>query len=250
MNIHRLDLEYLVNGSLITKDALKYLFGKIDSMREAEAFYLNTSVLEYFLENNIIDIKDLVDKFSDIRPLSGRSSALQFLFDNSTRFFRSFNVVKKDLMQVESFQYALSKFKLHEEQSLINLMNNATLLEFCFSNFLFDEQLIEKFDKILKNVTPMYQRTNKSFFEDIKTTFESNKKLLKLIDMFEQLYAVDNLDVDEKKKTLEIVLNSDAAQEILKQIIESNLEDQYDFESLMRVLTKDDKKTLKTKFNL
>lgn len=254
--------------SKISKDDLIHLWKNIDSKKEFEPVYRNASLLTQIVEQNICSFQELIDKGKN-------SQALQALLQNE-QFFEKLiadNAVSKDdlkmLMKVldEKGDYALFK----------NFSENVALIKHLLKNFLFDTEFIDKANKTLicfynqhndENeygfgmtflerpyykalYTPDYVPEYDAYFSRERPDGDPNKDvdLAELSENSMLCFECSKLSDKEKQKLFEIVQKSKKAKGLIKEIVSSNLQDHYDFDQLKNILTKDDEKKLRTKFN-
>lgn len=115
------------------------------------------------------------------------------------------------------------------------------------SLFRFEHKVHSIFDFIRLYVTHYEDADDRENWIE-KDESKIDRDLLKLNKLNKCLYKFDFYK-EQKLELAEVLKNNEIAQNRLIQIIDNNLEDQYDFDSLKNLLTKDDDKKLKIKFN-
>lgn len=244
----------LTESNKLTKEDLRYIFDKIDHFKELAEFNHNYSLLQYVIDTDIVTFKELVDKYKSIKKKDNHKEdpCLWFLL-HSTKNFKW--LVEDSKITESDLKYMLNK--IDSAYELKSLVHNPILLRHILNEFLLDKELLHKFNEILKNwkrgienniynifdymdVSIPICRSNKDIDEEEQKELQSLKEVNKYLCSFNE----------EQRLTLsKAVKNNDKAFDILRSVVESHLEDQYSFEALKSILTKDSKKQLKTKFN-
>lgn len=155
---------------------------------------------------------------------------------------------------------------MHRSYSFLDLLDstekyNFDLYEFLTKHFdnyfkkIFDETDFEKIlEEALRRKTPL-EKLSKIFEDFIVDNFKE------LGDSYEELYntrfcalyvckVINKKDKKSKSELSDIIQNSEKAINTLKQLIDNNLLDQYSYTQLKKLLSREDKKQLKTRFNL
>lgn len=235
-----------------------YIWNIIDSSEELSGFnYAN--LLESLLINDLILFQDVVDKYLNVGDLS----SLVYSDD----VFQELN--KDGKLTVSDLKYLLDKITTSNE--IVGLILSDSLIHRTLNEFVLDEKLVYKFNELLKNRyndawlekynlhkhTPL-EFNIQDFFEGIEYEHKNHKnhksdqeiqEILELIKLNRSLLKFE-LNQKQKLEIAEILRNSEFARSTLKSIVENNLQDQYkDFEQLKTLLTKEENKNLKNKFN-
>lgn len=181
--------------------------------------HYNNQILVKWYEQGLIrndDVQDLIMNLTAIRELDDFARHCEFL-----------NIVLKNCL--------LTKEHLDHLDSVVQLdIKNDSWCSYRKIENIFD--YIEYFQSST-------QSTMNSSFSELET---ENKTLLANVRKICSL----NYSDDELKQIFEILKGSKTSSDTLMSIIDNNVQDQYSFTQLVDILTREDKKKLKTKFNL
>lgn len=194
------------------------------------------------LNNDICDFKQIIDKFKD------KSDSVGLLIPGRALFEY---LIENNKLTAEDVKYLLNGIVSVKQLDRL-LTYNGSLLKHILSEFILDKNDVDRFTEIIENNDWCKERDIHSIFDVIDYKInENNEELLKLNELNKIMYSLNsfNLNKEQKLNLIEVIQNSEFAQNTLKQLVENNLQDQYNFETLEDLLTKDDKKKLKIKFN-
>lgn len=245
--------EKFEENNILTKDFYQYIFDNIRTKREMEIYANNRVLSLYFIRKNVIPFEELVRKCS--WRDNDNHSCLQYLlkgYDVDSEIKNKFSIARGVLsLELDRPSYLVRRFKkdllyLLDKVQTVNevksFYKNRSFLMHCFQNFVLNSNHIEKFDSLLHTVS----NVKSGFFDSIKVAYETDAEMLSTAES----YRIFQLKYSEKEKRelFHILKNSDNSREIFKQIVDSNLADQYSFEQLKELITKDSKKK-KVKLN-
>lgn len=244
----------LIQNNKLTKDDLEYLFDAIDKWYEVDRLnYYNSFLLRHLTDNDIVSFKELVDKCKNIKRTYVNTihtdSCLHFLLENTNDFEYW---IKETKLSTDDLRYLLNKTDKFKELNWL-CEYNVSLLKHILSEAILDKDFVNKFNEMIKK--DKWCKGNKvhNIFEYIRHHNKNNEEIVKLNDLNEKVYVLKintfNFTGKQKLEVAKIVKNSEKAKNTLTSLIENNLQDQYDFKQLEDLLTKDDGKNLKTKFN-
>lgn len=252
-----------IESDLVTNDDLRYLWEAIDTFEELSALLYNNTLVAYLLQNGIVSFQEFVDKYQNTQN-HDEASSLFLIFGSSSiaeLLAKNYDVSISDLKHL---------LHLVDEDSFEEFCKHDAILQKILKNFLLDTALVDKFNSIVQKT---FQNTsyklgfgfNLSYTnEDIKNVFDfikfhqtflenddsefilrlpsfTNDELLKLNEINRSIFDL-KFTCSQIDEILELVSRSEKSRSILLQLIENNLLDTYDFETLKNLLTKDDKK--------
>lgn len=251
-------LKDLTKNELYEVIEKEIIFGELSVSNFVDSGFNEDKKLQNFLfqvlDNNILSFQELVDRYRSIKDECNDPN-LYKLFWKKDLFRKLF---KSNTLTVEDLKYTLNKIDNADEITF--LCFNTPVIKKVLSEFMLDYETVMKFDAMLSIQKPWWfieDDINKVF--DLIENFETHswgeyelreklekfvdKKLLKLVDLNRALYKFE-LNKEQKLKVAKVLKNNEIAQNRVKEIIENQLESNYDFESLIGYL----KKTKKKKF--
>lgn len=218
----------LIEKNLLSAFVVKEFIKNLKTTRELYNFSNNVAY-QYSIENKLITFKEIVDVYSSFKSLD-ETSVLYNLYDNNDSLQ---HFIENGYVNREDLKYLLSKVK--DLNNAMRVFNNFFFVDHCYKTFVFDDQLIQKFNKIL-----IARKT--TFFEQSEyslkyTQYDDNEHL----ELYRRVYRSFN-----KKKDRDEILNalssSDSAVRTFQNVYENGLLDQYSFKQLIELLIKDDRK--------
>lgn len=264
-------IAYLLDSDIISQSALVRLCCQ-NSIFPYFISHFNTSLQKKLFDEKLLSTEDFQLLWSKLsKTLQSHDCTDEFLcvfkyvVDNNIITFRNF--VNK-LTASSKFDYALTKFcqLLNDEQWIVKLFNEhkistSDLQHLCkrlkesadFETITENRTLLKKIleehvltDDIVEQLKTT-QFKHQDIFSVLKTKVNQNdKELVKLIDDNETLHTFKlrqtTYNHSEQLQLAEILQKSMHAKSIMKQLIDSNLLDQYTFTQLSELLNKNDKK--------
>lgn len=227
---------------------------------EDGGIFINTENILKLLDEGVCNFQDIVDRIKSISETADYlgCDAFKKLLENvgeSVRLFEMHNPTKEEL------KYLLSKIDKIDE--LRNLCDNRCLLERILNEFLLDE-VVDKLNTVVEedvwcskrsihNIFDLIEFTHTHYFDDDWNSYKLDKEyidenLLKLNRTNKNFYKL-NFHENGKLELIEILQTSEHSRAVLNQVVESNLHDTYDFDTLKNLLNKDDNKK-RSKLNL
>lgn len=206
---------------------------------------LEAKNIQLFMTNNLCTFKELVDAYKELREYWSESRCLCYLIEND-RVFQW--LITYSQVNDSDLKYLLNKIDNIKE--LLKLSRNTYLIKHLLDNFVLDENIVSNLNTIsqyTKNSTKLESADTLNVFDFIEY-YNDDTHLLELIDSTKLVFSLTFNDT-ERKEIFDLIQHSEYAKNMLRQVVESNLEDQYNFETLRRLLTKDAEKR-KTKLNL
>lgn len=235
---------------LFTKGGLKRLIDSISSKELLHKFNENHSLLRLMVESESASLQDLTRKYSSISQMEfcdedlhisstdARNNSCLYLLLRNNEDFEYF--IDNDLISKKDCEGLLQYILDYEPTTIEEFCRNISLVKYFFENFLIDN--LSAFSEVAKRYF------NNDFFGSLRHKCRFHKDVLRSIDQYE---AVCNLKYSKKRKqeVFEILKNSETARSALKLLVDNNLLDQYDFETLKNLLNKtDNKKKIKMNF--
>lgn len=206
---------------------------------------------------------------------ASKSSTIHFQFQSNTpsaknrvlgshdNFFSK--IVEHKILTDKNIDFLLNT--IHNRRELETFIMNPKLIERCLSSYCLTHQHVDHLDSIARNTRYVHhfnvfgEVESQNFFNYLRTALTSEnsylsklpnvKDLQVLLETNEALYSLKNskLTKEQQVEIVEILKNNETARNTLKSIVEVDLLDQYDFEQLKNVLSKDDnKKKIKMNF--
>lgn len=246
----------LYEKHLLTTKDVEYLLCNLQHSLKDLSFFVKYHAFDFFLESKLLDFRKVVDRYAEISNADvSDSNSLYFLINwiDADRKFDS--LIVSQVISQEDLQYLIEKLTFRNWSSFNSRYN---LLNYCFENFIFKSEVIQKFDEFLiclqDDIPHLKSYSTFLDYAEIGECFvnrtQSDKdRYSNNVRLYRSLFELD-LTSQQRNDIFDVLRRSKQSREILTQLSENNLLTQYDFESLKRVLTKDDSKTLKTKFNL
>lgn len=244
-------LQSFLASKSCTSENVQYLIDNISTYHELWRFDDCVYFLKQIVEKGYIKLDELVDKYcsfanktllEDEKNDTDEDHPLLWLI-HKVDLWRSFLKLGEEVVTHQSLRHFLNKI---ENSKLLDKLcddNNLFLAKYCFDNLIFDENILQKYTK-LKRKNGVDQNL---FFDYVQQNFNAarwsnpTKRYRKIYATFKQ--------PTQRQEIYSIVQKSERAKNTLLQIVDNNLLDQYSFESLKTILTKDDTKKLKIKMN-
>lgn len=237
----------LIKNNLMALEDFEYVLNKIEKFWHFDSFAKNSFLVCYLLDNNILSFKELVDK-----SLTIEWSSKLFDYDSERCLKKLINkqelfdtLIKNNLICLEDLMYLLNNVEYYDE--IEGLCKNNPLIKKILAEFLLDKDITNRFSDMIEK-----SGRHIDIFKVIENNnFNKNKSSEKLLELnkLNKLFHEFSCDREQKLEIAKILRNSEVARNTFKSIIENNLLDQYSFEQLKNILTKNDNKKLKTKFN-
>ena len=224
--------EKLIESDALIQEDLRYLFTKISNSEELESLCKNALLLSHIvLKCSFQELIDFLKKTKD-RTFHGPKSALFQLMQDANPFS---NWIDVNALTNEDLKYLLNN--LENLTELRALCDHGPLIKKILSACILNTEFVDKFNKMCRN------KKERNIFELIQAHNKFYPETLELNKLNKVMY-VFNLTEKQKSKMLELFKNDEIAQERLNHIVDNHLESQFDFESLMSYLKKQEKKNL------
>lgn len=259
--------ELLTEGKVDAED-LSYLFSKLSNNNDFKSLTNNYTLMKYSLHSVENGLNILIDVFHSHNKLSElfQTKLLREFVADIDRFD------KKDDQKVQNRKQTLKNalVKLHELGKL-KLLTSSQLDYFtkcCLTNMLMDKEVFSEFYRLLsarRQHHAIYIEVFKHsdlvrMLYELNWTDEDRKRLKEFCDLSTELEELDKdesqlrLEFDERlrelrEKRCQLAQLSDERQKSLENIVALGIGQQYTVESLINILTKDDRKK-KCKLNL
>lgn len=170
------------------------------------------------------------------------------------------------LLQSKFLKYATLLNAITKFIEVYTLVENSPLLVNVLSSAELTRTNLRKFDRIIKRLEDkLLDRNVSTFLDYVQAHYDfSARRLLneeeqrdysqvsKLVEVVQLVFRFEHLNKLQRAMMQKLLFANDFSQtriSILTKIVENNLSDQYDFETLKNLLTKDDNKK-KLKLNL
>lgn len=226
----------------LTDELMKDLKDRKVSLYDLEDEYLfdtgtaNVENLLILLSNNICSFKEIVDTYSSIEE-DDNGLCLKYLLNNKLIE----EALKHNLMTNENLCYLLNKVAhVGCEITFDWLLDNTPLIKYMLNELVFDSEIVDKFNEMLKTWNWPSKPTEATIFDYLKYRNKNNEDILKLLGSYERIHKMLLiLDIGEKrtKELLEILRHNEAAQKSLIQIVENNLQERYTYSQLKSLLS-------------
>lgn len=257
----------LIAKNVLTSTDVQYLFERLNSNEEGRILSHHDAFIVSLIENKLCTFQDIVRVVKNIRE-DEDDSCLSSLLCN----FVIFNtLLEQTLLDEHSLIFLLNNIDSYYELNYFCSVENEMLIKKVLTRNLLDFSLINRYNSILSKRFSHNEITEYNFFNMIyqkvlckKSSYnnssklvideetnkfvrrrEINPRLLVLLNRAVSLYVANSfekLNFDERKEIAKITNHSEKAKKKLLQIVNSNLQDQYDFETLKNLLTKEEKK--------
>ena len=206
-----------------------------DEDYELDSLSKNTILLKYIVDKNILSFKELVDKFKSIYEFDS-------LLGNKELFEK---LIQNNRLTREDSRYLLNR--IDKTYELRNLSHNTSLLKYILNEFVLNKEIVDRFDALVEKSRYRYGTLGiyviDTIFDLIEYWNKNDEEILKLNELNRKMCSFD-LNDDQKLELIEILKNNEIALNRLIQIIDNQLESNFDFESLMNYLKKIEKKNL------
>lgn len=238
-------LNSFLSSKACTAENVQHIVQNIITYNELWKFDDSSYFLKKIVEYGYISFKELTDKYCSVaerKDADPEEDHLLLWLLHKTQLWRDLLKDDNKLVTFDDLKYFLSKI---DNEKLLNKLcddNNLFLAKYCFDNFLFDESTLQKYTKILRK-NGVDQNL---FFSYVQRNF-SSASWSDPTENYRKIYELLKRPT-QRQKIYSIVQNSEKAKNTLLQILNNNLLDQYGFEQLKSLLTRDEEKK-KTKLN-
>lgn len=203
------------------------------------------------LNKDVYSFKEIVDKARSIYHPKYKNieTCLMYLLENEEIFK---NLIKTDKLTKDDLRYMLSR--IDNTIELFAITRNPLLLLTLLDKFVLTKEIVERFRPMLDADADCKNRNIHTIFdviEDRSGYRKESKDILKLNELNRKTYMLNdfNLTENERDELRDSIQNDEVARNRMISLVENNLQDQYSFNQLKNLLTKDNDKKLKTKFN-
>lgn len=245
-------LQYLKNRALQFEDlddaylATYHIEGYSDSDEEELCIDIEDENILKLLNNNICSFKEIVDRVKKMKEVSFNDQTACY-FNSLLDKHRLFeNLIENEKLTNNDLRDLLNE--IDDLYGLCNFCQNSSLIKKVLNEFLLNKKNIDRFNKIVENSGWYDERNIHTVFDLLEDFYKTDQKLLKLNKLNRGLCDI-KFDIDQKLKLVDVLKNNEKAQNMLMSFTEANVHDQYDFEQLKNMLTKDREKK-KGKINL
>lgn len=245
----------LVNLNLLSEDDLICL------MKHLQALFKSSNELRIFLKNEKF-IEFLIEKigFSDFWFWLNFSDGCLESFLKSDYLVKA--TLRKKLASNDDLKLFVSLMKTRG--TIRALVEAEFLMKYLYAECLISEEQIKEFNQLLTTFEEWIGHIHHENFFEFAEFFTKHRysggwvekdernldrTLLLMNEAYKCIYRLEHLTLDNRKVLFQLCVGSEKARSILSKIVSNNIQDQYDFEALRKLLTKDENKTLKTKFN-
>ena len=249
----------LIDSNQLNEEDLKYLLNRIDTYDELDNLTENTILLKHIVDKNILSFKELVDKYKNIEN-GFNNSCLQYLLSNKEIFN---DLVLSNKLNKEDLRYLLNT--IDNDLDLDSLCTNTSLIKHILNEFVLDKETVDKFNTIIENTSWCEVNSEVNNIHNIFKLIEFyathewddeeeeycrksriDQELLELLELNKKVYLLSTFDLNlnQKLDLSEVLKDNEITKNKLIQIVENNLESNYDFDSLMQYLKKKEKKNL------
>ena len=217
-------VEKFKNGAMTKEKLLDFGF-EYDDYRSIQ----NTEYLGKLLEYELVPFNDIVDRFKEKERLK------TFIHDD---LFEAL-ITDRNLIGISDLMYVFDSIEQRDAVlRLLDLSTSSKLLERAFDNCLISNELFERYDLILGAKDAFFDRLDENLSYADEQSTANLRKFVKIYKFIQN----SNLDANQKDEVLTILKNNSAAQNKLSYLIDTNLEETLDFESLQVHLKKSDRK--------
>lgn len=219
-----------VENALWTKDNISFLIEKSSNILNLRHMLTNDIFLNHIFEQKLVDIERIIQ-----------------ILDVNDRLFELFEYQKfMNLLDDQQLDCCLSY--VSEDFHLESLFRNSAVMTKILENFIAFRHL-DSLNECVKNCRTSlfnYQTSFFSAFQRIKNTYgdvyNDDAKKREFDKLIEMSQCIESFQKSEREPIVSILQQSDRAKQILKQIVENNLQDQYTSNQLCSILSKEDGK--------
>lgn len=223
---------------------------------------LNVKFILELLNNDICSFKEIVDRVKDVTNVPG---GFDHELEEDEWLFRELlkNDNKNNKLTNDDLKYLLDKINTLRE--LDRLWHNTFLIKHILKELVLDTETVNRFNKLIENDDwckkenvhtifdkieyPLIHRWDHTTKEFVVLDLNDESIDQELVKLTELNRFIHSLNSNQTLELIEILRNNEKSKNILMSLIENNLQDQYTFESLKNILSKDDNKR-KSKINL
>lgn len=238
--------DLIKNDSLI-KDDFRYLFEQIDEHHALTSFTNNLELFQYVLSTEVISFKEMIDKYKNIKDFSGDSNLLKLIWMLSNNEELTQELIEKHILNTDNLKLLLRSIGSIYE--INKLCKSVSLIEKILSDFLIDNEIVKIYDAIQHPQKTSQSRKRELFQLIIESNMNCNKNVANLEKLSKINKFLNNFNEKERAELVETLQSNQTSQNTLLQLLDVNVLEQYTFDQLKSILTKDDDKKLKTKFN-
>lgn len=248
----------LLRRKLIEDDDLRLLQEHIVSYTEFVRFNtyyqsgsgpVNSLVL-YMIDHKLLNFTRYVDSCAEAKDAYGNSALTGVI--GAPRNFDEFLIQKKITSQDLAH---LTNSLTNSYEFWLAVRYNLFLFEHCLKHHLIKPATFRKFDKFAKiDGEGDFLRTVEGHLENLmsitaKSVAPKKVNIEELMKIPKSIYKDNTFSITQQDQLSNVVYSSKEALNLLTQFIDTNIFDQYDFDTLMRLLTKNEsKKKLKMNF--
>lgn len=223
---------FLTNKAIVSKceskgllnfDDYKYLHQKIFECNEVASLSYNKVLNAQFVDKQIESFENLLLSFKKVNKLN------VFLSDCTMK-------TEEDAIHALKMIDSTNEF--------MTFSQNVKAVQFSLENFLIDSSILSKLSKFAEKAYEVTYGTligYTDFFSYWKRNLK-NEKIVEFCELNQLLEEFHTFNSSQKKEISTLIQSSSSSKSILQKIVSGNLQDQYTFQTLYKILVKDENK--------